>query len=561
MKRLRMCILLLVLGGLCLNSFTLLGAGHTRAKNSTRKPALRKPQAPAVTPGWWRRSVFYEVFVRSFQDSNGDGVGDLKGLIQRLDYLNDGNPATSNDLGVTALWLMPVFRSPSYHGYDTTDYYNINPAYGTNQDFKRLLREAHRRGIRIIIDYMINHTSSKHPWFQASKSKKSSYRNWYVWRRTNPGWTQPWGSGQVWHSIQHEFFYGIFWGGMPDLNFRHPPVREEMLKIAKHWIRMGVDGFRLDAARYLVANGAGPKQSDQPQTHAYWKAFRRTVKKMSPPTALIGEIWTQGSNIAPYCRGDEMDQSFHFSLASAMKSAAASMTAKPLWRVLSQKDIPMKCWATFLSNHDQERIMSQFHGNMRMMRIASAMLLTLPGTPYVYYGEEIGMTNGSKRHDEAKRTPMAWNASKHGGFTTGKPWYPLVSHKKNNIASQTGKADSLLSWYRRLIRLRHRYHALSLGSLVRVPLQGKGKEAVVAFVRHHPSQRILVIMNLEDQSKAAVQITLPFAAKRWKTLLRHGSGHVTHLNTTTQPTASPYTRSTPKHVVKLGPTSLWVVEL
>ncbi|HSF44229.1 MAG TPA: alpha-amylase family glycosyl hydrolase, partial [Thermoanaerobaculia bacterium] len=214
-------------------------------------PAASPPAASPASPSWARGAVFYEVFVRSFADSNGDGIGDLQGLISKLDYLNDGNPRTSQDLGVDALWLMPVFQSPSYHGYDVVDYETIESDYGTNADFERLLAEAHRRGIRIIVDFVMNHSSSQNPWFVDSASSPASpRRDWYVWRADDPGWTQPWGgNNRVWHPKNGAYYYGVFWGGMPDLNFSTPAVRREMERLAAFWISRGVDGFRLDATR------------------------------------------------------------------------------------------------------------------------------------------------------------------------------------------------------------------------------------------------------------------------------------------------------------------------
>ncbi|HSN87979.1 MAG TPA: alpha-amylase family glycosyl hydrolase, partial [Thermoanaerobaculia bacterium] len=286
---------------------------------SVAQPLALPTEAAEPVPSWdhdWARgAVFYEVFVRSFQDSNGDGIGDLPGLISRLDYLNDGNPATDTDLGVDALWLMPVFNSPSYHGYDTVDYESIEPDYGTTADFQRLLDEAHRRGIRVIVDLVVNHSSAQHPWFiESSASPRSSYRDWYVWRADNPGWKQPWGgSNDTWHEKNGAFYYGVFWGGMPDLNYFTPAVREEMKRIAALWLRRGVDGFRLDATRHLFANGPGEGQNDQPETHVYLKEFSEHVRKASPHAVLVGENWTQTPIIARYF--DDLPMNFNFPLA------------------------------------------------------------------------------------------------------------------------------------------------------------------------------------------------------------------------------------------------------
>jgi hypothetical protein len=251
---------------------------------------------------WARGAVFYEVFVRSFADSDGDGVGDLAGLTARLDYLNDGDPSGGSDLGVDALWLMPVFASPSYHGYDVTDYEAVEPDYGTLEDFERLVAEAHRRGVRVIVDLVVNHSSVEHPWFErACCSPRSPYRSWYVWRPDDPGWTQPWGGDNpTWHRRGDEYYYGVFWSGMPDLNWRTPALREEMKRIAALWLGRGLDGFRLDATRHLVANGPGELQNDQPETHAYLKDFAAHVRRRFPEAVLVGENWTDTETIATY---------------------------------------------------------------------------------------------------------------------------------------------------------------------------------------------------------------------------------------------------------------------
>jgi alpha-amylase len=212
---------------------------------------------PAGTDGkpWWNDAVFYEVFVRSFYDSNGDGIGDFNGLTAKLDYLNDGNPATTTDLGVTALWLMPIHPSPSYHGYDVTDYYDVNPQYGTLADFKRLLAEAHKRGIRVILDLVLNHTSLQHLWFVAAQDPQSPYRDWYLWSPTDPGWPGPWGE-KVWYANGRSYYYAIFDKNMPDLNYTNPAVTAKLDDVARFWLaEVGVDGFRLDAAKHLIEAG------------------------------------------------------------------------------------------------------------------------------------------------------------------------------------------------------------------------------------------------------------------------------------------------------------------
>ncbi|MBE9472169.1 MAG: alpha-amylase, partial [Chloroflexi bacterium] len=209
-------------------------------------PPPTSPPESAASSFWWNDAIFYEIFVRSFYDSDGDGVGDLNGLIEKLDYLNDGDPATTDDLGVTGLWLMPISQSPSYHGYDVADYLTVDDEYGTNEDFRRLMEEAHKRDIRVIVDLVLNHTSSQHPWFQSARDDVDSpYRDFYVWSEENPGYKSPWG-GQVWHRTSSGYYYGIFWEGMPDLNYDNPAVTTEMEEVIRFWLEdMGADGFRL----------------------------------------------------------------------------------------------------------------------------------------------------------------------------------------------------------------------------------------------------------------------------------------------------------------------------
>lgn len=399
-------------------------------------PGSRPPPTPppaahaagAARPGplaWASGAVFYEVFVRSFEDSNGDGKGDLAGLIARLDYLNDGNPATETDLGVDALWLMPVFASPSYHGYDTTDYETINPDYGTNADFARLLAEAHRRGIRIIVDLVVNHTSVKHPWFVESASSPSSpRRDWYVWSPTDPGWAQPWNaSGRSWHQDHGAWFYGVFWEGMPDLNLRTPAVREEVKRIAALWLARGVDGFRLDAARHLVETGPGDGQSDTAETHQFLKELAAHVRAIKPDALLIGEAWTETPIVATYYGstahvpgGDELPLNFDFKLAERILEGTSAGEARGIVEKLREVQAMYPPGATdvpFLTNHDNVRVATELGGDAGKLRSAAAVLLTLPGTPFLYYGEEVGLENGNaKDGDPAKRTPMPWEDRK-----------------------------------------------------------------------------------------------------------------------------------------------------
>jgi glycosidase len=459
---------------------------------------------------WSRGGVFYEVFVRSFQDSNGDGIGDLKGLISKLDYLNDGNPATTTDLQVNALWLMPVFVSPSYHGYDTVDYRHINPDYGTDDDFRLLLQEAHKRGIRIIVDYVMNHTGSDNPWFiDSASSPNSSKRNWYVWNQNNLGWTQPWGGNNpTWHQKNGAYFYGVFWSGMPDLNFRTKAVRTEIKKIAAYWLNQGVDGFRLDATRYLVETGPGSGQADTVETHQFLKSFAKKVRRVKPEAMLVGENWTDTPIIATYfgstdkiAGGDELPMNFDFPLASAILEALKSGNSSGIVAKIEeiQKVYPPGINdAPFLTNHDMVRVATQLERKDDLLRQAITILMTLPGSPFLYYGEEVGIQNGPADGDEAKRTPMPWNNSTNGGFTTGSAWYQFAPGKENaNVASQTSDPRSLLSLYRQLIRLKQSLSALKKGDFI--PLStDNGSAPIFAFLRRSADEQLLVALNLSN---------------------------------------------------------------
>lgn len=271
------------------------------------------------TTYWWNDAVFYEIFVRSFYDSDGNGKGDFQGLIEKLDYLNDGDPATNSDLGITGIWLMPINQSPSYHGYDVTDYRTVESDYGSNEDFKEFIAEAHKRGINVIIDYVMNHSSSEHPWFQDSKSTGSDKRDWYRWSATNPGYSGPWGQ-DVWHSSSGAYYYGIFWSGMPDLNYETQVVKDEMFDIARFWLEdMGTDGFRLDAVKYIIENGS--ELEDTEETFQFWRDFRAYYKSVNPNAFAVGEAWTSTDIVRNYVENDGLDYCFEFDLANAIINA------------------------------------------------------------------------------------------------------------------------------------------------------------------------------------------------------------------------------------------------
>lgn len=475
------------------------------------------PPPEAAVRGWqldWADGVvFYEVFVRSFADSDGDGIGDLRGLTASLDYLNDGDPASANDLGVEGIWLMPVFDSPSYHGYDVVDYRAVEPDYGTMADLEAFLAAAHERGIRVVVDLMVNHTSSEHPWFAESASSPASpRRDWYVWRADDPGWTQPWGGDSTWHEHNGAYYYGIFWSGMPDLNFENPEVVAEVEAIADFWLARGVNGFRLDAARHISADGPGELQNDTPATHALWKRFSAHVRSVDPSALLIGENWTSTANVAPYFGstavvdgGDELPMSFDFALAEAILEAVRLADAGPVAEALAEvaRLYPAGVLdGTFLTNHDMPRVATQLGGDHARLRSAAAILLTLPGTPFLYYGEEVGLAGD--KPDPDIRTPMPWtDREPGGGFTTGTPWHPFAPGRAAaNVAAQSSDDSSLLTHYRRLIRLRSGSPALRRGDLELLSPSDR-RSPVLAFTRRHQDERLLVAHNLTASDAAA----------------------------------------------------------
>ena len=456
-------------------------------------------------PLWTRGATCYEVFVRSFQDSNGDGLGDINGLISRLDYINDGNPNSTRDLGARCLWLMPVAESPSYHGYDVADYYRIEHDYGTNDDFKRLVREAHKRGIRVLVDMVLNHASITHPYFVAAMHDTTSvYRNWFRWSPTKPSELNPWGYSN-WHKspARDEWFYGFFSDSMPDLNYRYPPVREEAKKIARYWLNeMGVDGFRLDAIPYLVEEGTVISHS--PATHAVLREYGAYVRAAKPASFTIGEVSDSTKEMLGYYP-DQLDAYFAFEVADSIISAVHTGSAKgllpPVLRL--QRDAPPGRWSPFLSNHDQPRTRTKLDGDTARTRLASFLLFTMPGIPFVYYGEEIAMTGA--KPDRRIRTPMQWNPARGAGFTSGTPWESLQSDSMTvTVASQDRVRSSLLNQYRRLIHLRARSSPLANGVLV--PLSASS-DAVAVYARREGNNAVLVVVNMGAIAQQGVQVT------------------------------------------------------
>ena len=461
-------------------------AGAGAAPTCPPIPPVAPPPSSTAIPGWWRDRVFYEVFVRSFADSNGDGIGDLRGLIDRLDQLNDGNPATTTDLGITGLWLMPTFPSPSYHGYDVTDYRGVNADYGSLADMRALVAAAHQRGIAVILDLPLNHTSSKNPWFVASEEGQAPYADWYVWADAP--------QGSNWQPEGKRYYYAAFGADLPDLNLTNAAVTAEVTADAGYWLTdVGVDGFRLDAAKYLIEDGATTQNT--PETHAWWKTFRGAIERTSPGALLLGEVYDTPQNSASYVP-DDLDMTFDFALAGAEVSAAQSGDGSGLSRILARVTSlypPSSGFGAFLTNHDQDRVASQLGGDPAELRVAADLLLTGPGVPFIYYGEEIGMTG--RKPDERIRTPMRWDASSPAaGFSTHDAWESLSDDPVAiNVAAESADPQSLLSHYRDLIRIRATHPALGDGMFIPVASDLPG---VVAALRQSPTETALVLTNV-----------------------------------------------------------------
>ncbi|MNO31307.1 Alpha-amylase precursor [compost metagenome] len=440
--------------------------------------------------------VYYEVYVRSFYDSNKDGNGDLNGIIQKLDYLNDGNPHTKTDLGVDSLWLMPVSPSPSYHKYDTTDFYSVDQQYGSVEDFRRLTNAAHERGMKVTIDLALNHTSNQHPWFQeASKDKNSPYRDYYIWADADTDLNEkgPWGQ-QVWYETypgSGDYYYGLFTEFMPDLNFDNPKVREEMIKVGKYWLNQGADGFRLDAAMHIY--------EEIDKNVAWWEEFKQGLIQLNPDTYLVGEVWDRPNRVAPYF--EALDSAFNFDLTEKIFDAVQTGSDNGLAAFASntlelyRKYAPNPIDAPFLTNHDQERTMSKLNGNVNEAKMAASILLTLPGNPFIYYGEEIGMLG--EKPDEYIREPFRWYPGSGEGQTFWEEPRDNTGPATVSAEAQIKDKDSLLSHYREMIRIRHDSPALMKGIIQEVQT---GNNRIMGYTRTYEDESVLVLHNLSDEA-------------------------------------------------------------
>ncbi|RUL70216.1 DUF3459 domain-containing protein [Dyella choica] len=460
-------------------------------------PAVAQEKA-AAKPAATASGVYYEIFVRAFYDSNDDGIGDLNGVTAKLDYIKS--------LGVSGIWLMPINPSPSYHGYDITDYEGINPQYGNLQDFRKLLAEAHKRGIQVVMDMVINHTSDQHPWFKAAMDPKDPHHDWYLWAK--PGTDLKAVSavgGPAWHRASNGAYYeGTFTAAMPDLNYDHPAVRKAMIEVGRFWLQQGVDGFRLDAAQHIY-DDLRTDMSDPialQKNVRWWSEYRRALEAAKPQVWLVGEVARQNpDDLTPYM--GPLNTVFDFPLATQLIESVDQERNLGIGGGLEYSFAAFRKHANgefddapFLSNHDQQRVMSQLDGNILHMRLAAELLLTLPGHPFIYYGEELGM-QGSKP-DEDIREPMRWYRNGKGQGTAS--WKDWSSGDDATVSVQAQDADpaSLLNLYRKLIGWRQQVSALRDGVLHDVPA---ADPHVLAYMLQDAQSRVLVVHNLSREPR------------------------------------------------------------
>ena len=492
--------------------------------------------------GWYKHAIIYQVHVRTFFDANGDGVGDFGGLAQRLDYLQE--------LGVNAIWLMPFFPSPLRDdGYDISDYRSVHPSYGTLEDFKSFLSIAHERGLRVIIEMVLNHTSDQHPWFQESRSSPDNpKRDWYVWSNTDSKYrgtriifidTEM--SNWAWDPISKSYYWHRFFSHQPDLNYDNPAVREEMWQVMKFWLELGVDGFRLDAVPYLIER-EGTNCENLPETHEIIKDLRRRVDQEFPGVMLLAEANQWPADLRPYFgNGDEFHMAFHFPLMPRMFMGLRLEDRKPITEILQQTpEIPASCqWCLFLRNHDEltlemvtdierdymydiyahdkamrlnlgirRRLAPLLDNDRRRIELMNGMLMSLPGTPIIYYGDEIGMGDNIYLGDRnGVRTPMQWSGGWDGGFSTADPerlysppiLNPVYGYQAVNVLSQKRSPHSLLSWMQHILQIRRSTPVFGSGS---IEFLYPANHRILAYVRQLGKETILVVNNLSSAAQA-----------------------------------------------------------
>jgi maltose alpha-D-glucosyltransferase/alpha-amylase len=491
---------------------------------------------------WYKDAVIYQLHVRTFCDSNADGIGDFVGLTQRLDYLQE--------LGTTAIWLLPFYPSPLRDdGYDIADYTTVHPSYGTLEDFKTFLTAAHNRGLRVVIEMVLNHTSDQHPWFQEARSSRDNpKRDWYVWSDTDTKYqgvriifldTEL--SNWTWDPVSKSYYWHRFFSHQPDLNFDNPAVFEATWEVMKFWLEMGVDGFRLDAVPYLVER-EGTSCENLPETHAVIREIRKRLDQSYPGKMLLAEANQWPADVRAYFgEGDEFHAAFHFPLMPRMFMAVKLEDRKPIIEILDQTPaIPENCqWCIFLRNHDEltlemvtdierdymydeyaidktmrinlgirRRLAPMMENDRRRIELLNGLLMSMPGTPIIYYGDEIGMGDNIYLGDRnGVRTPMQWNGGTNAGFSFADPerlYSPLISnsvygYQAVNVDSQKRSNHSLLSWMKALIRTRNSYRVFSRGTM---EFLRPSNHRVLAYVREFGNDKILVVNNLSSSAQA-----------------------------------------------------------
>jgi maltose alpha-D-glucosyltransferase/alpha-amylase len=512
-------------------------------------------QAFRDDPLWYKDAVIYELHVRAFYDSDSDGVGDFAGLIEKLDYLGD--------LGVNTLWLLPFYPSPlKDDGYDISDYYNIHSIYGSMADFETLVNEAHRRGIRTVTELVVNHTSDQHQWFQRARRSApgSRARDFYVWSDTAEKYPEARVifkdyeySNWTWDHLARAYYWHRFYSHQPDLNYDNPAVRRAMFKVVDFWLKMGVDGLRADAVPYLYER-EGTSCENLPETHAFLKELRAHIDKKFKSRMLLAEANQWPEDAVPYFGdGDEFHMAFHFPIMPRLFTAIGMEDRFPIIDILRQTPpIPDNCqWAIFLRNHDEltlemvtdeerdymyrvyakdpaarlnlgirRRLAPLLNSDRKKMELINALLFSLPGTPVIYYGDEIGMGDNFYLGDRnGMRTPMQWSPDKNAGFSRANPqklYLPPITdpeyhYEAVNVETQLANTDSLLWWMRRIINLRKRYQAFGRGHLEF--LQPENRK-ILAFLRRYQEETILVLANLSHLAQQT-QLELPeFTGRR-----------------------------------------------
>ena len=529
----------------------------TQPSTETDVTVAGQPTLPAASNDnqWWHDAVFYQIWPRSFYDTNADGHGDFNGMTAKLPYLHD--------LGVTALWLTPMFEAPSYHGYDFTEFYQVESDYGSMAEFEAFIQAADKHGMKVILDLVINHISSEHDWFKRSATGEAPYKDYFIWRDDMPaagsGWGHAWGNNDnpeaVWHysETRKAYYYAAFGASQPDLNLRHPDVVAEMKKMAKFWLDKGVAGFRLDAVRFAMENGPDG-QADTAETIAYWQDFNQFVKSLNPQAYLVGEAWVDIPVAARYFADNKgLDQGFDFEVGykilgllkpdasgeaqfgTMQSNANKAADAQVLWQNVQQRIqsvAPLNFFAPFLTNHDQERVAYQLQQHDAKAKQAAAMLFSSPGTPYIYYGEEIGLTQGGTGHDVYKRAPMLWDQSAQAGFTQNQHswveqlelfgadfpnWWPEFLAQQQaaasrSVAAQQAQADSVWSLYKFLIAQKKQRPEFGSDGNYNVQQLTNG---LVLVTRELGAKQSIIVLNLTDSAQDISSITLDGLHTSW----------------------------------------------